>query len=73
MFIDTQGGRQFFAELDGVLIGMMHGPSALIENPRGDAVGGFGAIILNPGLKQPPQAPITLTIRALPRQPGAPK
>ncbi len=71
-FVKWQDGTQrYLAELDGVLVGMMHGPSALIDNPRADAVGGFGAIILNPNLGLSPGATITLTVRALPRD-GSP-
>lgn len=66
-FIAAEGGSRFLAEMDGVLIGMMHGPSALIENPRPHAVGGFGAIVLNPKLGVPANTPLTLTIKALNR------
>ncbi len=66
-FIDGGGQRKFLAELDGVLIGLMHGPQALIDNPRSDAVGGFGYMVLNPKLGLKPDAPATLTVRALDR------
>jgi hypothetical protein len=64
------GSKQFLAEIDGVLIGLMHGPQALLENPRNDTVGGFGSIVLNPKLGVDAKAPLTLTVKALPR-PGA--
>lgn len=69
-FIKTEEGARFLAEMDGVLIGMMHGPSALIENPRGDAVGGFGAVVLNPKLGVAPKSAVTLRVKALPRPPA---
>jgi hypothetical protein len=67
-FVDlgVNGGRQYLAELDGVLIGFMHGPQAIIDNPRNDAAQGYGAIVLNPALGLAPETPVTLTIRALP-------
>lgn len=59
-------GRVFLAEIEGVLIGLMHGPQALIDNPRNDAVGGYGAIVLNPNAGLSPNTAVTLTVRALP-------
>lgn len=67
-FVPTPAGDRFLAELDGVLIGMMRGPSALIDSPRDDVLGGFGAIVFNPGLGLKAGTPVTLTIRALPRR-----
>lgn len=58
--------RAFAAQVEGVLIGLMHGPQALIDNPRNDAVGGYGRIILNPQLNLAEKTPITLIVRALP-------
>ena len=66
-FVQTGARRQFLAELDGVLIGLMHGPQALIDNPRSDAMGGFGYMMLNPRLGLPTEARLTLTVRALDR------
>ncbi len=51
-FVAAPDGPEFMAELDGVLIGLMHGPSAIIDNPRNDLLGRFGAIILNPAARQ---------------------
>ena len=66
-FVDygDPSGRRYLAESDGILIGMMHGPQAIIDNPRADAVGGYGSIVLNPKLKIAENAPIAITIRAL--------
>ena len=68
-FIKDGAGRQrYAAELDGVLIGLMHSPSAIIE--RVDAQAGYGATVTNPELGLAAGAAVTLTIRALPRPAG---
>ena len=65
-FVDAGDGRQrYLAELDGVLIGFMHSPSAIIE--RVDTTVGYGAAVTNPELGLEAGAAVTLTIRALPR------
>ena len=56
---------RFLAELDGVLIGLMHGPQAIIDNQRNDAVGGYNSIVLNPNIGLKPGAAVTITVRAL--------
>lgn len=65
-FFNTGTGQMFLAESDGVLIGFMHGPQAIIDNPRDDARDGFGSIVLNPNLGLKPATPITLTVKVLP-------
>lgn len=66
-FDDGQGqGKKFLAEMDGVLIGFVHSPAPVIENPREGAVNGYGAIVLNPNLGLKPGQPVTLIVRALP-------
>lgn len=73
-FQDTGEGRpSFMAEVDGVLVGFMHGPSALIDNPRGEALGGFGHIVLNPHLGLEPGTPVTVTVKAVKRLGPNPK
>ena len=62
----TENGPMYMAETDGVLIGFMHGPQAVIDNPRDDARDGFGMIVLNPNLGLKPGMPITLTVKVLP-------
>lgn len=64
-FVDDGNGRRYMAELDGVLIGFVHSPSPVIENPRQGAVDGYGSIVLNPALGLAPDSPVTLTIKAL--------
>lgn len=56
----------FLAEAEGVLIGFMHGPQSIIDNPRNDTLGGYGAFVLNPSLGLTPDTPVTLIVRALP-------
>jgi hypothetical protein len=67
-FVDygSETGRRYLAESDGVLIGLMHGPQPIIENPRNDALGRYGAITLNPEMGLTENMPVTLTVRALP-------
>lgn len=59
-------GKYFMAELDGVLIGFMHGPQAIIDNPRNDALDGFGAIVFNTSLGLEPETSVTLKVTAVP-------
>ena len=67
-FIDMVDRWEFLAATDGVLIGFVHSPSPLIENPRAGAVDGYGAVVLNPNLGLTPGLPVKLTVRALPRR-----
>jgi hypothetical protein len=60
-----ENGPMYMAETDGVLIGFMHGPQAVIDNPRDDARDGFGMIVLNPTLGLKAGMPITLTVKVL--------
>ena len=66
-FYDTGAYRFYLAEQDGVLIGFMHGPQSIIDNPRADAIGGYGYFILNPKLGLKPGDAVTVTVKALPR------
>ena len=56
---------RFLADLDGVLVGFVHSPSPLIENPRDGAVDAYGSIVLNPNIELPGGTQVTLIIRAL--------
>ena len=55
---------RFLATLEGVLIGFVHSPSPLIENPSAGAVGAFGSVVFNTRLGLTGGSPITLTVRA---------
>jgi len=71
-FVDAGDGqgKKYLADIDGVLIGFMHGPQAVIDNPRNDAVDGFGAIVMNPDLGAPTGTAVTLIVKALPLASG---
>jgi hypothetical protein len=56
------------AELDGVLIGFVHSPAPIIENPRSGAVNGYGAVVLNTQLGLAPGAEVQLGVKALGRR-----
>lgn len=56
----------YMAETDGVLIGFMHSPSPIIENPR-RMPGQWGDIGINPELGLKAGTPVKLIVRALPR------
>ena len=60
----SEADNVFFAEIDGTIIGFMHTPSPLIENPR-PILGAYGAAILNPTLNLKAGTAITLTVRAI--------
>lgn len=67
-FVKTDEGQQYMADLDGVLIGFVHSPAPIIENPRAGAVDSYGAVVFNRRLGLTPGMAVTLTIHALPRQ-----
>lgn len=58
---------RYLAEMDGVLIGFVHSPAPVIENPRGIGVSRYGDIVLNPNLGLTPGLPVTLTVKAIGR------
>jgi hypothetical protein len=63
---------RFMASLDGVLIGFVHSPSPIIENPRSGAVNAYGSVVLNTHLALPDK-PLTLTVKLLTRKAKSPK
>lgn len=56
---------RFLATIDGVLIGFVHSPSPLIENPSAGAVGAYGSVVFNTRLGLVAGAPVTLIVRAI--------
>ena len=54
----------YMAQLDGVLIGFVHSPAPIIENPGAGAVGAFGSLVLNKELVAP-GTNVTLIVKAL--------
>jgi hypothetical protein len=59
-------GNRYMAETDGTVIGFMHTPSPIVENPR-PLVGEYGDHMINPELKLKAGATVQLVLRALPR------
>jgi hypothetical protein len=64
-FIDGVEGRRYLADLDGVLIGFVHSPAPIIENPRAGAVNRYGSVVFNRDLGLTPGMGVTLVVRAL--------
>jgi hypothetical protein len=64
-FVGSGRERRFLADVEGVLIGLMRAPQALIDSPRTDA--NFGSIVLNSKLGVPEGTEVTLTVKALDR------
>ena len=58
----------YLADIDGVLIGFVHSPAPVIENPRAGAVDSYGSVVFNPNLGLLPGTAVTLTVRALPEK-----
>jgi hypothetical protein len=56
--------RAYLADIDGTLIGFVHTPSPILENPTA-VMGPYGANRLNPALNLQPGTSITVTVRAL--------
>src|SRR5258706_1282619 len=57
--------NRYMAELDGVLIGLVHSPAPIIENSGAGAVGAFGSIVWNKELV-PSGTAVSLIVKALP-------
>lgn len=58
--------NRYLADLDGVLIGFVHSPAPVIENPRSGAVSSFGSVVLNRRPDLPvPGMPVMLIVKAL--------
>ena len=56
--------NRYMADVDGTLIGFVHSPSTIIENPA-PLVGSYGANQINPALNLKPGAAIRVIVRAL--------
>jgi hypothetical protein len=62
--------NRYLAETEGTLVGFMHTPSPVLENPRMmTEIGSYGDHIINPELNLKPGAAVTLVVRALSRTP----
>jgi hypothetical protein len=62
---DPNNGDRYMAQLDGVLIGFVHSPAPIIENPRAGGVDAYGSVVFNDQIGLKPGTNVTLTIRAL--------
>lgn len=58
--------ERYLADLDGVLIGFVHSPAPIIENPGAGAVKAYGWVVLNRNTGLEPGASVTLIVKALP-------
>lgn len=58
---------RLLAEADGALIGFVHSPAPLIENPGPIPAKAYGELVLNPKLELRPGKPVTLIVRVLDR------
>jgi hypothetical protein len=65
-----EDGR-YLAELDGVLIGFVHSPAPIIENPLPSGVGNYGSIVLNEALGLKVGQPVRVIVKALPASGGS--
>ena len=58
------GGDQYLAEMDGVLIGLIHDPSSIIEHRSGLGAGQWGAVMVDPAHAPESGQAITVRIKA---------
>lgn len=56
---------RYMADIDGVLIGFVHSPAPVIENPRAGAVGAYGSIVMNPRLGLIGGMKVVVTVKAV--------
>lgn len=56
---------RYLADAHGVLIGFVHTPAPVIENPLPHGVGGYGSFVLDPNAGLKPGTAVRLTVRAL--------
>ncbi len=61
----TLPNGRFLSDVEGVLIGLIHTRSAIIDQPDAVGLGRYGAIVINPSLGLPPGAAITLVVKAI--------
>jgi hypothetical protein len=58
----------YMAQRDGVLIGFVHEPAAIIDNPSDFGLGGYGAIVVNKKIAPAKGTKIRLIVRSLKKQ-----
>lgn len=62
MFVD---GDRYLAQMDGVLIGLIHDPASIIEHKKGLAVGNWGSIAIDPDVAPPGGQQIIVKIQGV--------
>jgi hypothetical protein len=62
MFVE---GDRYLAQMDGVLIGLIHDPASIIEHKKGLAVGNWGSIAIDPGIAPHGGQEIIISIQGL--------
>lgn len=61
----TFNGGRYMADTDGVLIGFVHSPAPVIENPRKGAVGSYGSVVFNRGIGLIGGMKVVITVKAV--------
>ena len=56
---------KYMADTDGVLIGFVHSPSPVIENPRSGAVSAYGSVVMNTRLGLTDTTKVVVTVKAV--------
>jgi hypothetical protein len=62
MFID---GDRYMAQMDGVLIGLIHDPASIIEHRQGIGLGNWGSVSIDPGTAPKGGHEIVLQVQGL--------
>ena len=62
MFVE---GDRYLAQMDGVLIGLIHDPASIIEHKKGLAVGNYGSITIDPDIAPQGGQEIIISIQGL--------
>jgi hypothetical protein len=63
--------NRYMADIDGVLIGFVHSPAPVIENPRKGAVSAYGSIVMNTHIGLDGGTPVVVSIKSLTPAKGA--
>jgi hypothetical protein len=66
----TMMDGKYLADVDGILIGFVHSPAPVIENPRMGASGAYGSIVMNKALGLAGGTKVTLIVKTRPRGRG---
>ena len=62
MFVE---GDRYLAQMDGVLIGLIHDPASIIEHKKGLAIGNWASIAIDPDIAPPGGQEIIISIQGL--------